>query len=201
MPLQQLLHQLTAKLNPGSSSPQYLQWIKASVGSTVKLIPVEQVIFMRSDEKYTLVVWEGGEALIRKSMGKWGVNPADLAYIIGVSSYMVLMSDSNLLTVDKFGPNATLLNGQIGSLYGVPVIVSEHVRENLNDASPSTSRIAAAVRSQWLADERVLDAQVAVTFADESLRIEGFVESSAGPFRLVIAIGALTSALLSVEAA
>ena len=59
-----------------------------------------------------------------------------------------------------------------------------------------TLRIAAAVRSQWLADERVLDAQVAVTFADETLRIEGFVESSAGPFRLVIAVGSVTSALL-----
>jgi DNA-binding LytR/AlgR family response regulator len=43
-----------------------LQWIRASVGSTVKLIPVDQVVYLRSDEKYTLVVWEGGEALIRK---------------------------------------------------------------------------------------------------------------------------------------
>ena len=43
-----------------------LQWISASVGSTVKLIPVEQVAYLRSDEKYTLVVWDGGEALIRK---------------------------------------------------------------------------------------------------------------------------------------
>jgi len=32
----------------------------------VRLIPVEQVAYLRSDEKYTLVVWEGGEALIRK---------------------------------------------------------------------------------------------------------------------------------------
>jgi len=47
---------------PGAA---YLQWIRASVGSTLKLIPVEQILFMRSDEKYTLVVWEEGEALIR----------------------------------------------------------------------------------------------------------------------------------------
>ena len=38
------------------------------MGSTVRLIPVEQVHFMRSDEKYTLVVWDGGEALIRKTI-------------------------------------------------------------------------------------------------------------------------------------
>lgn len=43
-----------------------LQWIKASVGASVKLIPVDEVAFLRSDEKYTLVAWAGGEALIRK---------------------------------------------------------------------------------------------------------------------------------------
>jgi DNA-binding LytR/AlgR family response regulator len=35
------------------------------VAQSVRLIPVEQIVFLRSDEKYTLVVWEGGEALIR----------------------------------------------------------------------------------------------------------------------------------------
>ena len=34
----------------------------------MRLIPVEQVAFLRSDEKYTLVVWDGGEALIRKTI-------------------------------------------------------------------------------------------------------------------------------------
>ena len=46
----------------------WLQWIKASVGNSVRLIPVEQVHYLKSDEKYTLVVWEGGEALIRRSI-------------------------------------------------------------------------------------------------------------------------------------
>jgi DNA-binding LytR/AlgR family response regulator len=36
------------------------------VGNAVRLIPVEQVIYLRSDEKYTLVVCDGSEALIRK---------------------------------------------------------------------------------------------------------------------------------------
>jgi HK97 family phage major capsid protein len=69
---------------------------------------------------------------LRAGMGKWGVDPADLAYIVGVSAMHDLLADASLLTVDKFGPNATILNGQIGSIAGVPVIVSEHVRENLN---------------------------------------------------------------------
>jgi DNA-binding LytR/AlgR family response regulator len=46
----------------------HLQWIRASIGASVRLIPVEQVVYLRADEKYTLVVWEGGEALIRRTI-------------------------------------------------------------------------------------------------------------------------------------
>ncbi len=46
----------------------HLQWIRASVGPSVRLIPVDQVVYLKADEKYTLVVWEGGEALIRKTI-------------------------------------------------------------------------------------------------------------------------------------
>jgi len=68
-PLDALLERLAGELRGRSSGAQrHLQWIKASVGSTVRLIPVEQVHFLRSDEKYTLVVWDGGEALIRKTI-------------------------------------------------------------------------------------------------------------------------------------
>ena len=64
-PLQQLLHQLAARLNPGGA-PQYLQWIQATVGPTIQMIPVEEVLFFISDEKYTRVQTAQVEALIRK---------------------------------------------------------------------------------------------------------------------------------------
>jgi DNA-binding LytR/AlgR family response regulator len=60
------LEQLARRLSRHPATLPRLQWIRASVGSTVKLIPVEQIAYLRSDEKYTLVVWDGGEALIRK---------------------------------------------------------------------------------------------------------------------------------------
>jgi DNA-binding LytR/AlgR family response regulator len=63
-----LLDQLAQQLRAQGGPRRHLQWIKASVGSTLRLIPVEQVHYLRSDEKYTLVVWEGGEALIRKTI-------------------------------------------------------------------------------------------------------------------------------------
>jgi len=64
-----VLDQMAAELRRRAPRQQaWLQWIKASVGNDLRLIPVDQVIYLRSDEKYTLVVWEGGEALIRKTI-------------------------------------------------------------------------------------------------------------------------------------
>jgi DNA-binding LytR/AlgR family response regulator len=67
--LDAVLDRLAAELKSrAGEGPKYLRWIRASVGSSVRLIPVEQIAFLRSDEKYTLVAWEGGEALIRKTI-------------------------------------------------------------------------------------------------------------------------------------
>jgi DNA-binding LytR/AlgR family response regulator len=63
--LQALLHQLSARLNPGGG-PTYLQWIQASVGQGIQMIPVDEVLFFISDEKYTRVQTAQVEALIRK---------------------------------------------------------------------------------------------------------------------------------------
>lgn len=64
-PLQQLLHKLSSQINP-SAKPQYLQWIQATVGQAIQMIPVEDVLFFISDEKYTRVQTAKLEALIRK---------------------------------------------------------------------------------------------------------------------------------------
>ncbi|MEW6707536.1 MAG: LytTR family DNA-binding domain-containing protein [Pseudomonadota bacterium] len=66
--LEAVLERLGAELKRERAASAWLQWIKASVGSSVRLIPVDQVVYLRSDEKYTLVVWDGGEALIRKTI-------------------------------------------------------------------------------------------------------------------------------------
>ncbi len=67
-----VLDRMTMELRQRSPARAWLQWIKASVGSKVRLIPVGQVAFMRAEGKYTLVVWEDGQALIRKSIRELG---------------------------------------------------------------------------------------------------------------------------------
>jgi DNA-binding LytR/AlgR family response regulator len=48
------------------AGPPRLRWIKASIGASVRLIPVEEIAYFQSDEKYTRVATAEGEALIRK---------------------------------------------------------------------------------------------------------------------------------------
>jgi DNA-binding LytR/AlgR family response regulator len=62
--LEDLMESLASRLVPRASD--HLRWIKASVGSNVRLIPVEEVLFFQSDEKYTRVVTQDAESLIRK---------------------------------------------------------------------------------------------------------------------------------------
>src|SRR5512135_916197 len=69
--LGELLAKLSARLDgavgAGEGSVRApLRWIQASVGQQLRLIPVGEVLFFTSDEKYTRVQTEGFEALIRK---------------------------------------------------------------------------------------------------------------------------------------
>jgi DNA-binding LytR/AlgR family response regulator len=60
-----LLNKLSARLDKGGAK-SYLHWIQASVGQQIRLIPVNDVLFFTSDDKYTRVQTETFEALIRK---------------------------------------------------------------------------------------------------------------------------------------
>lgn len=59
-----MLSQLAEKI--AAPKPKHLQWIQASIGQDLRMIPVEDILFFRSDEKYTCVQTAGFEALIRK---------------------------------------------------------------------------------------------------------------------------------------
>ena len=61
-----LLDALTSRLDAvASSAPRHLHWIQASIGQQLRMIPVAEILFFISDEKYTRVQTESCEALIR----------------------------------------------------------------------------------------------------------------------------------------
>jgi DNA-binding LytR/AlgR family response regulator len=69
---EQLLRQLTeqlAKLQSAGGKKEALRWIRAQAGKTVRLIAIDDVDYLRSDAKYTIVAWRDGgkaaEAVVR----------------------------------------------------------------------------------------------------------------------------------------
>jgi HK97 family phage major capsid protein len=78
---------------------------------------------------------------VRQKMGKYGLFPEDVVFVTGAAGAMKMLAvedpmaatnPSPVVTVDKMGPNATILKGQIASIDGIPIIVSPKVREDLD---------------------------------------------------------------------
>ena len=69
-----------------------------------------------------------GELLTaRQSMGVFGTNPDDLVYVVNLAGYYDLLADNDFETVDEVGALATRITGQVGMLFGSPVIVSDRI--------------------------------------------------------------------------
>ncbi len=92
-PLGPVLDALAAR--PASAKAP-LRWINASVGQTLKLITVDEVLFFQSDTKYTRVALQGGEALIRKPLKElieeldpqqfWQIHRSTLVNVTAIAS-------------------------------------------------------------------------------------------------------------------
>jgi DNA-binding LytR/AlgR family response regulator len=65
--LDALVAQLAARI-PTANAGARLKWISASVGDTIKMFSIDEVLFFQSDEKYTRVVTAKDEAHVRKPL-------------------------------------------------------------------------------------------------------------------------------------
>jgi DNA-binding LytR/AlgR family response regulator len=70
--LGQIVERLSAQLAPRADAAAPLRWISASVGDTIKMFSIDDVLFFQSDEKYTRVVTASDEAHIRKPLKEIG---------------------------------------------------------------------------------------------------------------------------------
>ena len=61
----------------------------------------------------------------RRKMGAYGLNPSEVVYLVNESAYYDLLEDSDFRTMDLVGSKATILSGQIGTVNGSPIIVSD----------------------------------------------------------------------------
>lgn len=64
-----VLHLLMARLSEMKGSAR-LQYLRVQQGDAVRLIPVDDVIYFKAEDKYTTVITKEGESLIRKPVKK-----------------------------------------------------------------------------------------------------------------------------------
>jgi DNA-binding LytR/AlgR family response regulator len=88
-----LLEQLAVHMQK-KAGPAPLRWIRVSVGQSLRLISIDEIDFLRSDEKYTLIAWrsDGGKAnegLIRTPL-KELVTQLDPAHFVQVHRAVVV---------------------------------------------------------------------------------------------------------------
>lgn len=77
-------------------------------------------------------------------MGEWGANPQMLALFTSYVGHANMLDDTDFKTIDVMGDRATLLTGQIGSMFGIPIFVSRRYPVNLTN---SDGKIAATTDS------------------------------------------------------
>jgi HK97 family phage prohead protease/HK97 family phage major capsid protein len=62
----------------------------------------------------------------RQAMGKYGLMPSEIVYIVSHKGYYDLLDDANFQTIDEVGSDlAVRVTGTIGAVFGSPVVVSE----------------------------------------------------------------------------
>ena len=81
---------------------------------------------------------------IRSEMGKYGVNPADVAYVVNVEEYFNLIADAAFSDISEVGSDLAMkVVGQVGSIYGSPVVASDQ----FSRATTKTAAVAVNVHN------------------------------------------------------
>ena len=64
----------------------------------------------------------------RKLMGKYGMMPEDLVYVVSQKRYYDLIADAGFADITDVGSDvATKITGSVGAIYGTPVVVSDQL--------------------------------------------------------------------------
>lgn len=62
---------------------------------------------------------------LRRNMGKWGIRPADVIYIVSQTGYFDLLEDPEFQDMNLVGGQAVKLTGEIGNVYGSKVVLCD----------------------------------------------------------------------------
>lgn len=75
----------------------------------------------------------------RTKLGVYGVNISDLTILCDFQTGFKILELDEVKTVDKYGPAATILVGEIGKIWGIPIVISEYIRHDLDADGTDTT--------------------------------------------------------------
>jgi DNA-binding LytR/AlgR family response regulator len=111
--VEQIVGELARRFGPAG---ERLQWLQATLGNTLKLINVDDVLYFQADMKYTRVVTREDEALVKKTLREltaeldprhfWQVHRATIVNVRAIGS----------VTVDEAGRREITLRDRAGKI-------------------------------------------------------------------------------------
>lgn len=111
------------------------------------------------------------------SLGVYADNRDDLALIVPRNLEVQLLGMTELQTVDKYGPAATILSGELGRIYGIRVYATGVLATNLDVTGKyslaggavqnTTSALLLQVRSPIIGNPTVAERRFSIGFHDE----------------------------------
>jgi hypothetical protein len=89
---------------------------------------------------------------LRKKMGKYGIRPTDVVYIVSQTGYFDLLQDSEFQDFNLVGNLSTKMNGEVGQIFGSSVLVSDEFANS--GAQGSYAALAVNVRNFLVTRQR-----------------------------------------------
>lgn len=178
----QLVNQATLDTANGPASAN--AYIGATVGTTNNsLRNYAHVTNLNQVDAAGAALDSGMVAQARKKMGVFGGDPSELAFIPNIVAYLDLVADpdNNVTTVEKYGPGATILTGELGRIWGIPIVPTDRIAVNLGadgDAT-ATSNLTGAIlvnRTRWVVGiNRDIDIRLVPNPVSDQIAVYGFM--------------------------
>ena len=84
---------------------------------------------------------------MRAALGVYGLRPQDLALVVSIADYNTLLVDDNTATYQLWGGGNTLQNGQLPQIWGIDIVPSSQMRDDLDDDGVNSSTGANNIHS------------------------------------------------------
>ena len=123
---------------------------------------------------------------MRKGMGKYGISPSDVAYVVSQARYYELIEDPAFADITDVGSDvATKITGMVGAVYGSPVIVSDSFPAEAAGAAvafavATRNYVIPRLRGVTVEQDYEVGNQRRVIVATQSLGFEELVADAAG---------------------